>query len=182
MNRDGTLKHSYPDAKQVLVPLGHWNWKWNKARGRYSTYEQELLAGMLVLSSQSRLLGSNPVVCQCDQEPVRTFQKGPQPEKATLRRGWTYLSKLRLSVHHIQGVKNECAYYISRNNFDDMIAARSEELAKEAFSPMDVHLDIKITMTRPLDGLEQVGYLKEFGDIYKLLEKSLEPVLVNQEQ
>ena len=26
LNRDGTLKHSYPDDKWVLVPLGHWNW------------------------------------------------------------------------------------------------------------------------------------------------------------
>ena len=93
---------------------------------------------MLVLSSQSGLLGSNPVVRLCDQEPVRTFQKGPPREKAKLRRWWTYLSQLRLSVHHIQGVKNECADYISRNNFDDMIGARSEELAKEAFSRMDV--------------------------------------------
>ena len=24
LNRDGTLKHSYPDDKWVLVPLGHW--------------------------------------------------------------------------------------------------------------------------------------------------------------
>ena len=71
LNRDGTLKHSYPDDKWVLVPLGHWNWKWNQAQGNYSTYEQELLAGMLVLSSQSRLLGSNPVVWLCNQEPVR---------------------------------------------------------------------------------------------------------------
>ena len=44
-------------------------------------------------------------------------QKGPPPEKAKLRRWWTYLSQLRLTVHHIQGVKNECADYISRNNF-----------------------------------------------------------------
>ena len=36
LNRDGTLKHSYPDDKWVLVPLGHWNWKWNQARGNYS--------------------------------------------------------------------------------------------------------------------------------------------------
>ena len=69
LNRDGTLKHGYPDDKWVLVPLGHWNWKWNQARGNYSTYEQELLEGMLVLSSQARLLGSNPVVWLCDQEP-----------------------------------------------------------------------------------------------------------------
>ena len=139
LNRDGTLKHSYPDDKWVLVPLGHWNWKWNQARGNYSTYEQELLAGMLVLSSQARLLGSNPVVWLCDQEPVCSFQKGPPPEKAKLRRWWTYLSQLRLTVHHIQGVKNECADYISRNNFDALIGARSEALAKEAFSRMDVH-------------------------------------------
>ena len=182
LNRDGTLKHSYPDDKWVWVPLGHWNWKWNQARGNYSTYEQELLAGMLVLSSQSRLLGSNPVVWLCDQEPVRTFKKGPPPEKSKLRRWWTYLSQLRLSVHHIQGVKNECADYISRNNFDNMICVSSEELAKEAFSRMDVHLDPNMTMIRPLDGLQQVVYLKEFGDIYKRLQKRLEPALVNQEQ
>ena len=115
---------------------------------------------MLVLSSQSRLLGSNPVVWLCDQEPVRNFQKGPPPEKAKLGRWWTYLSQLRLSVHHIQGVKNESADYISRNNFDDMIGARSEELAKEAFSRMDVHLDLNMAMIRPLEGLRQVEYLK----------------------
>ena len=26
LKRYGTLKHSYPDDKWVLVPLGHWNW------------------------------------------------------------------------------------------------------------------------------------------------------------
>ena len=182
LNRDGTLKPSYPDDKGVLVPLGHWNWKWNQARGNYSTHEQELLAGKLVLSSQSRLLGSNPVVWLCDQEPVRTFEKGPLPEKAKLRCWWTYLSQLRLSVDHIQGVRNECADYICRNSFDDMIGARSEELSKEAFSRMDVRLDLNMTIIRPLDGLQQVEYLKEFADIYKRREKRLEPVLVNQEQ
>ena len=137
---------------------------------------------MLVLSSQSPLLGINPVVWLCDQEPVRTFQKGPPPEKAKLRRWWTYLSQLRLSVHHIQGLGNKCADYISRNNFDDMIGARSEEIAKETFSRMDVHLNLNMTMIRPLDGLQQVDYLKEFGDIYKRLEKCLATALVNQDQ
>ena len=85
---------------------GPGKWKWKQARGKYSTYERELLAGMLVLSSQSQLLGNNPVVWLCDQEPVRTPQKEPPPEKAKLRRWWTYLSQLQLSVHHIQGVKN----------------------------------------------------------------------------
>ena len=149
-----------PDDKWVLVPLGHWNWKWNQARGNYSTYEQELLAGVLVLSSQARLLKRNPVVWLCDQEPVGTFWKGAPPEKAKLRRWWTYLSQLRLTVHHMQGVKNECADYISRNNFDDLIGARSEVLAKGAFCRMDVHLDLNMTVFRSLDGLQQAEYLK----------------------
>ena len=135
--------------------------------------------GNASLFSLSRLLGSNPVVWLCDQGPLRTFQKGPPPEKAKLRRWWTYLSQLRLSVHHIQGVKNQFADYISRNNFDDMIGAHSEELAKEGVSRMDVHLDLNMTMIRPLDGLQQVQYLKEFGDIYKCLEKRVEPLLAN---
>ena len=118
----------------------------------------------------------------CDQEPVRTFQKGPPPERAKLRRWWTYLSQLQLSVHHIQGVKNECADYISRNSFDDMIGARSEELAQKDFRRMDVHLNLNVTMIRPLDGLQQVEYLKEFGNIYKRLQKRLEPALVSQGQ
>ena len=151
-------------------------------RGKYCTHEQELLAGMLVLSSQCPLFGSNPVVWICDQESVRTFQKGPPPEKAKLRCWWTYLSQLWLSLHHIQGVKNECGDHVSRNNFNDMIGARSEELAKEAFSRMDVHLYLNMTMIRPPDGLQQVEYPKEIGEIYKRLENRLKPVLVNQEQ
>ena len=79
-------------------------------------------------------------------------------------------------------MKNECADYISCSNFDALIGTRSEALAKEAFSRMYVLLELNMTMLRPLDGLQQVEYLKEFGDIYKRLEKRLEPLLVNQEQ
>ena len=106
---------------------------------------------MLVLSSQAQLLESNRAVWLWDQEVVRTCQKGSPPEQAKLRRWWTYLSQLRLTVHHIQGVKNECADYISCNNFDTLIGARFETLAPEAFSRMDVHLDLNKTMIRPLD-------------------------------
>ena len=63
-----------------------------------------------------------------------------------------------------------------------MIGAGSEELAKEVFSCMDVHLDLNMIMIRPLDGPQQVQYPKELGDIYKRLEERLEPALVNQEQ
>ena len=86
LNCNGTLKHDYTANEWRPVPLGHRNWKWNQARSNYNTYEQELEAGMLVVSSQSGLLGTNPIVWLCDQEPVKTFQKGPPPEKAKLKR------------------------------------------------------------------------------------------------
>ena len=86
LHRDGSLKHDYPTSEWRLVPLGHWNWKLKQARSNYSIYDQELLAGMLVLLSQSRLLGSNPIVLLCNQEPVKSFQKGQSPEKAKLKR------------------------------------------------------------------------------------------------
>ena len=54
-----------------------------------------------------------------------------------------------LSASHPGRQRRVCSY-ISRNNFDDMIGARSEQLAKEAFSRMDVQLDLNMTMIRPL--------------------------------
>ena len=44
------MKHSYPEDKWVLVPeaIGTRN---GTKRDNYSTYEQELFAGMLLLSS-----------------------------------------------------------------------------------------------------------------------------------
>ena len=47
---------------------------------------------------------------------------------------------------------------------------------------MDVQLDLNMTMIRPLDGLKQVEYLNDVGDMYKRPKKRLEPVLVNREQ
>ena len=58
----------------------------------------------------------------CRVPPVKSFQKGPPPEKAKLKRWWTYLSQFRLIVHHIPGIKNELSEYISRNDFDALIA------------------------------------------------------------
>ena len=85
---------------------------------------------MLVLSSQSRLFGTNPIVWLCNQEPVNTFQKGPPPEKGKLKRWWTYLSQFRLTVDHIQGIKNEMAGYISRNNLDALLGQSSRRWPK----------------------------------------------------
>ena len=116
---------------------------------------------MLVLSSQSRLLGTNPIVWLCDQEPVKTFQKDPPPEKAKPKRWWTYLSQFRLTVHHIQGIRNEMADYISRNNFDALLCESSEAFAKEAFQRMDVQLDLSMRNAGVLEGWSLRDYHAE---------------------
>ena len=179
LNRDGTLKHDYPANEWRLVPLGHWNWKWNQARSNYSTHDQDLLAGMLVLSSQSRLLGPNPIVWLCDQEPVKTFQKGAPPEKEKLKRWWTYLTQFRLTVHHIQGIKNEMADYISRNNFDALLDKSSEALAKEAFQSMDVQLDLSMRTTGELEGWSLRNYHVEYKCVLNSLSDGLEARLID---
>ena len=164
-NRDGSLKHDYPSSEWRLVSLGHWNWKWNQARSNYSTYDQELLAGMLVLTSQSQLLGSNPIVWLCDQETVKSFRKDPSPEKGKLKRWRIYLSQLRLTVHHIPGIKNELSDFTSRNNFDTLIGESSEAIAKEAFQRMDVQLDLSIRTAGILEGWSLTDYKSEYKEI-----------------
>ena len=90
------------------VPLGHRNWKWNSARSRYHTYEQELSGRVLLLASQHRILGSNPITWLCDQDSVKYFMDRPRPHGKRLRRWWLYLSKLRFATFHIPGIKKKC--------------------------------------------------------------------------
>ena len=179
LNRDGTLKHDYPANEWRLVPLGHWKWNWNQARTNYSTYDQEPLAGMLVLSSQPRLLGTNPIVWLSDQESVKTFQKDPPPEKAKLKGWWTYLSQFRLTVHHIPGIKNEMADYISRNNFDALLGESSEALAKEAFQRMDIQVDLSMRTAGVLESWSLRDYQAEYQCVLNTLRDGLEARLID---
>ena len=163
------------------MPLWHWNWKWHKARSNYSTHDQKLLAGMLVLSSQSRLLGTNPVVWLCDQEPVKTFQKGPHPEKVKLKQWWTLLSQFRLTVHHIRGIKNKMADYTSCNNLDALLGKSSEVLAKEAFQRMDVQTDLSMRTAGVQEGWSLKDYQSKYQCVLNSLIDDLEACLIDNE-
>ena len=164
------------------MPLCHWNWKWNQARSNYSTYDQDLLAGMLVLSSWSEPLGSNPIVWLCDQEPVKSFQKGPPPKKAKLKLWWTYPSHFRVTVHQIPGIKKELSDYISRNNFDALIGESSEALAQEAFQRMDIQLDHSMRTARILEVWSLTDYQSEYGNILQTLSTGLETRVIDGHQ
>ena len=133
---------------------------------------------MVVLSSQSRLLGTNPIVWLCDEEQVKTLQKGPPPEKGTLKRWWTYLNQFRLTVHRIQGIKNEMADYISRNNFDALLAESSEALAKEALQRMDVQLDLSMRTAGVLEGWSLRDYHAEYKCVLNSPSDGLEARLI----
>ena len=170
VNRDGSPKHSYNEDEWRLVPLRHWNWKWNAARSKYHTYEHELLGGLLVLASQQRISGNNPVTWLCDQDSVKYFMDSPPPEQKRPRRWWVFLSQLRLAVHHIQGLKNELSDYLSRNSFEERLGQSSEEMAKDAFAKMDVQLDRFMKTTQPQNKLGKEELLKDYAAIMKQLQ------------
>ena len=113
---------------------------------------------------------------------MKSFQKGPPPEKAKLKRWWTYLSQFRLTVHHIPRTKNELSDYISRNNFDALIGESSEELAKEAFQPMDVQLDLSIGTAGILEDWSLTDYQSEYKEILQTLGTGLKPRVFDGQQ
>ena len=134
---------------------------------------------MLVLSSQSCLLRTSPIVWLCNQNPLKTFQKCSPPEKAKIKRCWTYLSQFRLTVRHIQGIKNETVDCICRNNFDAPLAESSEALAKEAFQCMAVQLDPSMHAAGVLEGRSLRDYQAEYRCRLNSLSDGLEARLVD---
>ena len=110
---------------------------------------------------------------------MKSFRKGPPPEKAKLKRWWTYLSQFRLTIHHIPGIRNELSDYISCNNFDALIGESSEALAKEAFQRMDVQLDLSIRTAGILEGWSLTYYQSEYKEILQTLSTGLGPRVID---
>ena len=79
VNQDGTLQHNYPQGFH-LVPLGYFSWKWNETRTRYHTYEKELLAGILAIAINFRILAALPIIWFCDNQATRSFLDGNPPQ------------------------------------------------------------------------------------------------------
>ena len=166
---DGSLKHNYNSQESHLVPIGHWNWKWSSTRANYSTYERELLSAILLVSGQSPLFGRNSVVWLCNQESTETFLKEAPPENRKLRRWWTFLVQVKLTIYRVPSLKNEFCDWLSRENIDDKISASSESLSREAFQRMNVHLKLTMTKAELLSSPRKSDYVEEYGDILKAL-------------
>ena len=112
---------------------------------------------------------------------MKTFQKGPPPQKAKLTRWWTYISQFRLTVHHIRGIKNKMADYICRNNFDALLRESSEALAKEAFQRMDIDIQLDLSMRTAgvLEGWSLRDYHAEYKCVLNSFSDGLEPCLID---
>ena len=113
---------------------------------------------------------------------MKSFQKGPPPEKAKLKRCWTYLSQFRLTVHHIPGIKKKLSDYTSRNNFDALVGESSEAVAKEAFQRMDVQLDLSMRAARILEGWSLTDYQSKYKDIPRSLSTGLQLRVIDGHQ
>ena len=113
---------------------------------------------------------------------MKSFQKGPPPEKAKLKQWWTYLRQFRLTVHHIPEIKNELSDYISRNNFDALIGESSVALAREAFQRMDVQLHLSVRTAGILEGWSLTDYQSEYKEILETLSTGPEPRVIDGHQ
>ena len=49
----------------------------------------------------------------------RIFPEGDPPQNRKLRRWWTYLAPLRLSIYNVPVLKNELCNWLAREGFDD---------------------------------------------------------------
>ena len=109
---------------------------------------------------------------------MKSFQKGPPPEKVKLKLWGTYLSQFRLTVHHIPGIKNRLSDYVPRNNFDALIGESSAALGKEAFQRMDVQLDLSMRTAGILEGWSLTDYQSECKEILQTLSTGIEPRVI----
>ena len=90
-----------------------------------------------------------------------------------------YLRQFRLTVHHIQGIKNEMADHVSRNNFDAHLGESSEALAKAAFQRMDVQLDLSMRTAVVLEGWSLKDYHAEYKCVLNSLSDGLQARLID---
>ena len=169
---DGSFDHNYPSSF-ALVPLGHYSWKWNDTRKRYNTYERELLSGVLAISTQFRMLAHQKIVWFCDNQATRSFIDSAPPTNPRLRRWYTFLAQMSLTIKHISGLKNELCDWLSRGQFESLVQEDFDSIAGQAFERMDQQLDFGI-LFKISDVLKfsKEDYLEsEYKDIWNSLEE-----------
>ena len=106
-------------------------------------WEQEILAGILLLSAQEQKLKLAPsITWLCDQSACSVFDGGDPPQGPRRLRWWTYLQTLPVRTHHIPGVFNEVPEFLSREDFAQQFGADVLRKAEEAFKTLNVRLNL----------------------------------------
>jgi putative transposase len=172
INPDGTFKSDHP-PDHYLVPLGNWNWKWSETRAKYHIWELEMLAGVLALAANYRIVAGKPIVWMTDNEALTKFLDQEPPVNKRQRRWYVYLSQFPLKIHHLAGAKNELADYMSRELVEHTIGCPLDHLAKEAFARMDAQLDLclnqVLSLTQIMDFEPDMYQTSELAELWNQL-------------
>ena len=108
-------------------------------------WEQELRAGILLLSAQEQTLKLEPFITWlCDQSACSVFKDGDPAQDPRILRSWTYLQTLPVKTHHIPGVFNEFQDFLSQEDFAQQFGAdilwKAEEVLKTLHVPSDLFM------------------------------------------
>jgi len=181
LDPQGNLQNNYLLSDFHLFPLGHWNWKWNSTRTKYPTYEQEILAGVLTISSQFRVIAGKKLTWFCDNIAVCSFPDSSPSTNPRIWRWFVFLSQLSLRITHILGLENEFFDYISRYLLDEKLHFKSEELAEQDFVKMDTKLDLSIFQSSSSPFIINASdYIDDLSDIYSRLEPFMPNLIDNK--
>ena len=136
----------HADPQWRPVPLGYWGWKWNTCRMNYSVWEQELMAGLLVLAGQAQMLRFASRICWLsDQAAVAGFCDGPPPTNPRRLRWWSFLQSLPLTTFHLAGVHNEWLDFRYREEFGKWLGQELLERAQDTVvKVLDKGLDLSM--------------------------------------
>ena len=144
-NCKGEFTPERPDDE--LKCLGHWSWTWSSCQKNYSVYEQELLAGILLLGACTRIISmANSLSWLCDQIGTVSFITQEPPQNPRRLRWWSFCQTLPvpLFVSHIPGIYNELSDALSRASYDVKMINMGKEVFESAqlhFREMDERLD-----------------------------------------
>ena len=82
-------------------------------------------------------------------------------------------------MHHTQGIKNERAHCISRDNFDALLGETSEASARGTFQRIGVQLDLSTRTAGVLEGWCLRDYQQEYHCVLQSLSDGLRAYLID---
>ena len=136
-----------------------------------------MLAGVLTLAANFRMVANLPLVWLTDNEALTKFLDQEPPLNRRQRRWYVYLSQFPMKIYHLPGAKNELTDFMSRELAEQTIGCPLDELAQKAFTRMDAQLDLCLDTLFNLSALIVIGpddyRNSEFSELWNRLTPNL---------